>query len=307
MTTPTIGRLTQDAGASKQAPVLLVFVGVLLSLNVLLSKQAAAGGVAMLWYLTVSMGGSGLVLLLLAARGRDLRRELFGILPFSIGSGALLALGMALGYLTVARVGAAFVALTMAFPTLLTYLMSIAIGMERHSGLRLVGVVVSLTGGIILAQAKGGEMIPADRLAVFTACLIPVVLAIGNIFRSRYWPRGATPLLLAGSMLLSGAIVTLPFAIRIEGGAVTSLWAGPAAQLITAAATLSFTMQYVAFLRLQQIAGPVYLSQIGSVAAIAGTAVAVIFFKEHLPGSFAPAGILIALGIVLFQLSARRR
>ncbi len=307
MTTPTIRHLTQNVGASKQAPVLLIFVGVLLSLNVLLSKQAAASGVAMLWYLTLSMGGSGLVLLLLAARSRGLGRELLGILPYSVGSGALLALGMALGYLTVARVGAAFVALTMAFPTLLTYLMSIAIGMERHSGLRLVGVVVSLAGGIVLAQAKGGEMIPSDRLAVFAACLIPVVLAIGNIFRSRYWPRGATPLLLAGSMLLSGAFVTLPFAIWIEGRVVTSLWAGPAVQLITVAATLSFTMQYVAFLRLQQIAGPVYLSQIGSIAAIVGTAVAVIFFKEHLPGSFAPAGILIALGIILFQLSARRR
>lgn len=307
MRTPTTGDLARSAGTSRQAPVLLIFVGALLSLNVLLSKQAAVSGVAMLWYLTISMGVSGLVLLLLATRGANLRRELPRILPYSLGAGVLLALGMALGYLTVARVGAAFVALTMAFPTLLTYLLSIAIGLERHSGLRLLGVVVCLAGGIVLAQAKGGEVIPSDRPAVLTACLIPVVLAVGNVFRSRYWPHGATPLLLAGSMLLSGAVVTLPFAVWIEGGAVTFLWAGAAVRLIVAAAALSFTLQYVAFLRLQQIAGPVYLSQIGSVAAIAGTLVAVGLFGEQLPDGFVVAGAMMSLGILLFQISAGRR
>ncbi|QWG13572.1 DMT family transporter [Bradyrhizobium sediminis] len=295
------------SGKSRQAPALLVFVGTLLAFNVILSKQAAASGAAMLWYLTVSLSASGLVLILLAARGGDLRRKLVGVLPYSIAAGALLALGMALGYLAVGHVGAAFIALAMAFPTLLTYLMSLALRMERHSGFRLSGVALSLAGGLLLARAKGGEIVPVDRLAILVACMMPVVLAIGNIFRSRYWPHGATPLLLAGSILLCGALATFPFAIWIEGGAVRSLWTMPAVTAITALATLSFTIQYVAVLRLQQIAGPTYLSQIGSVAAISGTFIAVAIFDERLPDGFGTAAIMIALGIVLFQLSARRR
>lgn len=288
---------------ARQSLALLIFVGLLLALNVLFSKQAAVSGAAMLWYLTVSLGGAGFFLILLAAWRGEFRRGPPSILPYSAGAGALLAAGMACGYLSVGRVGAAFVALAMAFPTLLTYLMSIAIGMERSGALRLLGVAAGLTGGVLLAEAKGGATASSDRMAILATCLMPVVLAAGNIFRSRFWPRGATPLLLAGPMLLCAAIATLPFAIWNEGGAFSTLWAEPAVSNITTAATLSFTLQYVAFFRLQQIAGPVYLSQIGSVAAISGTILAVIFLGERLPDGFAGSALMISLGIILFHLT----
>jgi len=306
MPTPRRPPPIKEPTGSRKAPVLLLFVGLLLALNVLLSKQAAASGAAMLWYLCVSLGGSGLALVLFGAWRGELRQGPVSILPYSAAAGTLLAGGgMACGYLSVGKVGAAFVALAMAFPILLTYLLSIAVGLERGSAFRLLGVAASLAGGVWLARTKGGMAAHSDLLAILATCLMTVVLAVGNIFRFRYWPRGASPLHLAGPMLLCGAVATLPFAIWSEGSAISKLWTVPDGPIITAAAVLSFTFQYVAFFHLQQIAGPVYLSQIGSVAAIAGALLAVVLLGEQLPDGFAAAAILVALGILIFHLADR--
>jgi len=285
---------------------LLLFVGACLAGAVLLSKAAAAHAAPMLWYLAVAMGGAAIVLFGLVACARRPRVRPGPVLAYGIGAGALMALGSALGYLSVHAVGASFVALAMAFPTLLTYLLSLVLRLERPAALRLCGVLLGLAGGIALAVAKGVEIGGAAGLPVLMACLMPAVLAAGNVYRSLFWPAGASPLLLAAAMLGCGAVLTIPFAWMREGPAVVSLATDPALRTLTAAAILAFSVQYVAFFRLQRIAGPVYLSQIGSVAALIGSAAAVLLFGETLPMGAVPAGLLIVAGIVLFQRAGRR-
>ena len=286
---------------------LLVLTGCLLALAVLLSKLAATQAAPMLWYLAAAMGGSGLILTVDALRRGEAGGRPLAILGYSLGAGALMALGSMLGYLTVGRVGAAFLALAMAFPTLFTYVLSLVLGMDKLQPLRLLGVAAGMSGGLWLALAKGGQSLPADLPAVIAASAMPLVLAIGNVYRTRYWPREGTPRLLAGVMLLMGAVVTVPIAWWHDGPAtLATLWTRPALAHILVVAILSFTLQYLAFFRLQQIAGPVYLSQIGSVAAVVGSLVAVVVFGESLPSGFIPAAACIALGIAFFQISASR-
>ena len=278
--------------------ILLITVGTLLAAAVLLSKLTAEQGAPMLWYLTAAMSGSGVVLFA-TSRGAAAAPDRAPTLTYSLVAGGLLALGSALGYLSVERVGASFVALAMAFPTMMTYLLSLALGMDRFDRGRLAGVGAGLAGGLILALGKGIGAAPADVPALVMVCLMPAVLAIGNIYRTRFWPRGAMPRLLAGQMLLCG------------GGACPAgrHLAARAAQPFAArrpVAILSFSLQYVAFFRLQQIAGPVYLSQIGSVAALLGALVAIVVLGEHMQAGFAGAAVLIVTGIAIFQYSSNR-
>ena len=94
--------------------------------------------------LAAAMGGSGLILTVDALRRGEAGGRPLAILGYSLGAGALMALGSMLGYLTVGRVGAAFLALAMAFPTLFTYVLSLVLGMDKLQPLRLLGVAAGM-------------------------------------------------------------------------------------------------------------------------------------------------------------------
>jgi drug/metabolite transporter (DMT)-like permease len=285
---------------------LLLIVGFFLAVSILLSKVAAAQGAPMLTYLALAMGGSGLILTLSTRRTGTAETGILAIAFYSLGAGGLMALGSALGYLTVHKVGAAFIALALAFPPMLTWLLSMVLGMERFDTLRLAGLLIGLGGGVFLAVSKGIGA-PSDFGAILTACSMPIVLAVGNVFRTRYWPKGARPGRLAGAMLICGAGLTLPFAVAMDGAPAIAALAQPTMLVVLLFALVTFVAQYLALFQLQRVAGPVYLSQIGSVAAIIGSPVAVFALGERLPEGFAFAGLLIVLGITLFQFGGTRR
>lgn len=294
------------ASPPTRAFLLLVTTGSLLALAVLLSKLAATEAAPMVWYLAVAMGGSGAVLTVDAVRRREATGDWKVLIPYSIIAGALMAVGSILGYISVGRVGASFVSVAIAFPTLLTYVLALALGIERLRVNRLLGVLSGLVGGLWLTLAKGGQMPTADMPAVAAASAMPLVLAVGNIYRTRYWPEGAQPRFLAGLMLLSGSVLSIPVACLYDGpGAVARLWQDTGLMLIIGLAIMSFVVQYLAFFQLQQLAGPVYLSQIGSVAAIIGSVIAFTILGEAVFAGFVPAAICIVLGLLLFQLSRK--
>jgi drug/metabolite transporter (DMT)-like permease len=285
--------------AKAPLPLLLV-VGSLLAISVLLSKIAAGLHAPMLTYLSLAMGGSGLILMIMT-RGVRIREVGFApLILYSLGAGALMALGSALGYLTVHKVGAAFIAFALAFPPLFTWLLSLFLRIERFNPLRFCGLLMGLAGGVLLAVNKGLGA-PSDTGAILVACAMPVVLAAGNVFRTRFWPKGARPRELAGTMLICGAFLTLPFALYFEGAREIATMLRSPMLVILLIAIAIFVAQYVALFQLQQIAGPVYLSLIGSVAAIIGSPVAVLALGERLPDGFALAALLIVLGLAAFQ------
>lgn len=289
------------------APVLLVSTGAGLAVSVLLSKLAALAGWPMLWFLTWVLLGSGAVLLGAAlALGR--MQGAGRMLAYAVGAGGLFALALGLGYTTVARVGAAYVTLTMAFPLLLTWLMALALGMDRFSQRRALAVAAGLVGGLMLAAEKlAGAGLPggAGTGAVLAATAIPVVLAAGNIFRTRYWPPGAASLPLAAITMLAGGGLSALAAMFWHGMAPLTV-VSPLAVWLALATAAVVAVQMLLQFRLQAVAGPVYMSQIGAVAAVLGPALALLWLDEALPRLLLPAGVLIALGIAVFTRSARR-
>lgn len=219
-----------------------------------------------------------------------------------------MALPNGIASLSVAHVGAGYLSLTFAFPLLMTYLMALAFGMDRWSLNRMAGVASALGGGLLLALSKldqaGGLGGGGGAGWVLAASAIPAIIAAGNLYRTRFWPVGAQPILLAGLMLtLGGGLVALAAALR-EPGEAMRLWHDPALRGLTALNIGVFSVQYVAYFQLQRVAGPVYLSQIGSVAAVVGGAIAALM-GERLPGAMPLAAVLFAAGLILFHRSAR--
>jgi len=288
--------------------LLLLLTGSLLAVTVILSRLAGANGASMLWYLALVMLVAGVLLLV----GTIWREGLSGPwqmrLAYSVGAGGFQAATMGLAFTTVNVVGVGYVSLAFALPLLVTYLLALFVGMERFQAARALGVGLALSGGLLIATSKFSGLSSAGQSVawVLAASAIPFVIAGGNLYRTQFWPKGASPRLLAGLMLFLAGLFIGALAMATEGTAgLAPLMTDPYLLLFTCLNVAAFAIKFVVYFRLQQVAGPVYLSQIGAVSAIVATPVAVWFLGESLPPGFFFAVLLIVTGAGLFQLGSR--
>ncbi|MFT5721542.1 MAG: drug/metabolite transporter (DMT)-like permease [Motiliproteus sp.] len=282
----------------------LLLVGVFLSLSLVVGKLASTVGAPLLTFLMIAMLGAGVMLCVISALKRHRMTLNKRMLEYGMVSGALFALPNALGFLAIQHVGAGFVSLSLAFPILITWLMAVVLRMERLRALRLVGVLLGLSGGIVLAAAKSGGAGEAQGWILLVLSM-PIVISCGNIYRTLRWPAAASPVFLAALMMLGGAITLLPFVVFIETDQAASLFTSSQTLVLLALEIAVFTILYLFYFLLQQLAGPVYLSQIGTVAALSGTVLAVSVLGEIAPPNLGLAGVLVSIGIVLFQRGAK--
>lgn len=283
----------------------LLVVGSFLALSWVVAKLADEAGAPRLTFLMVALVGSGTLLLGLSTFHRRGMTVTGRTLEYALVTGALFALPNALGFLAVRHVGAGFISLSFAFPILITWLIAVLIGLETLRFSRLLGVLLGLSGGVILAAAKagGGDTAPGWAALILA---MPLTIAIGNIYRTLRWPAGASPIFLAAIMLFSGALCLVPFALTLEPDEIPTLFKTSEILKLLVFETLVFTVLYCFYFVLQKLAGPVYFSQIGTVAAVAGTLMAVFALAEAPPPNLALAGSLVAMGMVIFHYTGKK-
>lgn len=289
---------------------LLLATGTLLGVSTNLAKLAGDADLAPLAFLTWSVGGAALILGgIEALRGRlpslDARTLEYFVVAGLVG----VAAPNLLFFAAVPRIGAGFVALAIAFPPLFTYLGALLLGMEWFQARRAAGVALALGGAAVLAVYKLAA--PDANVFWISAVLVgPVLLAIGNIYRTARWPKGAKPDELAPGMLAASALMLLAagmLAWAVPGAPSDFSLAVPmdraAPTLIILAQVATFSVQFLLFFILQERGGPVYLSLLGSVGAVVGVPIAVFLLGEAVPQGLAIGGVLIALGIGLLTFS----
>ena len=284
----------------------LLVVGSLLALSLVIGKLADDGGAPRLAFLMLAMAGAGIILLPLAilqSAPMHLNRR---VLEYAAVSGLLLALPNALGFLAVRHVGAGFISLCFAFPILITWILSVVMRLETVYVLRLIGVVLGLAGGVLLAS---GNFSASGETGGWTLLVLtmPVILSLGNIYRTLRWPDHASPVYLAALMMFGGALCLLPFVLLTEPGHLSTLFDSSYLVTLLMLEVAVFSVLYFCFFILQKIAGPVYLSQIGTVAAISGIALGVFFLGESAPQNLVISGTLVMLGLLLFHKGARHQ
>lgn len=277
--------------------VCLLTVGILLGLSTNLVKYAANRGLNPLTMLTWSVACAALIF--------NMRNMLIGRIPRpSRRYAEYIVVAALVGvvapnlliYAAVPQVGAGFVTLSIAFPPLLTYLGALALRMESFDGYRATGVGVALAGATIMAYMKATTP-DAPILWIAATMLAPVVLAIGNLYRTARWPDGAAPQeLVSGVLLVSGValsaagiLTSFPLALR---------WHDPFDIFMIALQTCLLSGQYVLYFILQKRGGPVLMSLLGSVAAVVGVPTAVFVLGESPPSGLLVGGTMITIGIV---------
>ncbi|MGM8898645.1 MULTISPECIES: DMT family transporter [unclassified Psychrobacter] len=278
--------------------ICLLAGGVLIGVSTNLAKYAGELKLAPLAFLFWSITGAAIILFIIALvrdelpplNKRSFEYYLVAALVSVAGSNLIF-------FSAVPQVGAGFVALIIALPPLLTYLGAILLRIERFNALRAVGVVAALLGVGVLAARKFSTP-DASVFWILLALCGPVLLAIGNLYRTLRWPNNASPSSLAPGMLIAAAILLgivsmLPsFSIAVPLTESKSLW-------LIAIQALIFAGQFLLLFLLQKTGGPVLLSLLGAVGAIVGVPVAIFLQSEAPPEGLLLGAFLIGIGVAL--------
>ncbi|MDX1457404.1 MAG: EamA family transporter [Marinobacter sp.] len=260
--------------------LLLVAVGCLVALMLPLARLAMEHGLNALAYAFWQALGGGVLLWLWSGRGgssvpfRQTRRY------YLVSGVTAIALPNALAFLVVEQVGAGLTATLYALPSLATYALSVVVRLERLKLLRALGLMLGVLGCVRIlspdTEGVGPEMLPWLMLGL----LVPVSLAIGNVYRTVAWPDGATGRQLAPGMLLAGAMVLLPVLI-VQGQLADLLVPNWTVFLVLCFQAGVSALTYRLFFELQRRTSPVFLSQIGFVVAPVGLVLGYLMFGER--------------------------
>ena len=279
------------------APGLLAGFGLLLGAVPLLAKLSAQAGVSAPAFAQWQALGAGLTVLAVCVAKRTPPPLSRRHLRYYLLSGLTgIALPNLLLYWVVPRLGAGLASVSYAFPPLFTLALALLLRMERPRPHRIGGILLGLAGALMIALPQGSLPASVSPWWLLPALAAPLVLAIGNIYRSRDWPPATAPLPLAAGMLLGGAVELIPLLATASGGILPT--GGASAMLLLSAIGVT-AAGYLMFLELQRVAGPVYLSQVGYVMTPTGLALGTLFLGEHYGGWVWAAVAVTFVGVAL--------
>ncbi|MER9493941.1 DMT family transporter [Mesorhizobium sp. M0320] len=277
---------------------LLVVTGGLLGLTLPFGKLATAAGVpAMVWAFVISFGAGGVLLCALLANGERMRLTSHRLRYFFITAAVSYAVPNLLMFSAIPHLGAGYTGIMFTLSPVITLVFSILLGVRRPNTLGSIGIAVGFIGAVMVAVTRGEAGQPADVYWVLAGLLIPVSLAAGNIYRTVDWPEGTGPIELAvGSHLASAPRLLIGILTLFGLGAFAPLGAVP---LVVVAQVASASAMFAFFFRLQAVGGPVYLSQIGYVAAAVGLFAGTIFLGEHYQLLTWAGAVIITIGVII--------
>jgi drug/metabolite transporter (DMT)-like permease len=280
------------------APALLMITGGLLGMIFPLGKIASAAGVSpVIWSFVISFGVAVTLFAVDAVRGGLRRPDAHRLRYFFLAGTISYCVPNIIVFAAIPNLGAGFTAIMFTLSPVITLCLSILLKLRRPNGLGIAGIAVGFAGALVVATTRGELGQPASPLWVALGLLIPVALALGNIYRTMDWPGHAGALELAyGSHFAAAAVLLVVGVFSPWGFDPAPLTAVPLEVLAQVASSAGM---FVFFFRLQVVGGPVYLSQMGYVAAALGLVSGTLFLGEQYALlTWVGAGI-IAIGVAM--------
>ncbi len=294
-----------SAGRMREAALLLIGCGLCLGATLPLQKLAAAAGVPPAsWVFVSTLGASILLTIGAVATGRapSARHRIYYLvaaLVSFVGPNLII-------FVVIPKVGAGLAGMMFALSPILTLTIASLVARRVPPLLGVVGIIVGLAGVLVIIAFRGdGAGGDASLGWVLLALCIPVCLASGNVYRSHNWPAGADSLSLASAINIVAAAMLFAAVFAsgegIEGLArVLGVPGLITTQIVATGANLAM------FFRLQQVGGPVYLSQIGYAAAAVGLVAGTFILGEHYPPATWAGAVVVVIGVALVTWSQSR-
>lgn len=272
---------------------LLLGTGALLGLLTPLGKLAFAAGIdPFLWAALISLV-PGMALALATSREIWGRADLY---IFGATSGLFAyVIPNALLFLAIPHIGSGLAGLMYALSPVITAVLSLAFNIRPPSRGLLVAVALGFAGALLIVLGRNGLASPEAPQWLLLSLLVPLSLAVGNVYRTARWPKQAPPSQVGAASNLLSAVPLLVLSAW-NGGldplAIAGNWQLSLLQWLVSLAAFSL------FFRLQWLGGPTYLSQIGYVAAALSLAIGTLILGENYPPLVWAGAAFILAGIV---------
>ncbi len=193
------------------------------------------------------------------------------------------------------HIGSGLAGLMFALSPVITAALSLILKIRPPNKPLLAAVALGFVGAVIVVFGRNSLALPSAPQWLLIALLVPLSLAIGNVYRTAKWPDGASPVQVG--VVVNSSVVPLFIALALwYGGGVAPLLQHPGLVLAQWVASL---INVGLFFRLQWISGPTYLSQIGYVAAAISLAIGTLALGESYPWQ-----VWLGAGLILTGLAA---
>lgn len=286
--------------------VLLILLGCLWSLGPSASKYAMAHAVAPAGLVFWQTSIAGTILLAICLVRRQPIRFEWPYLRYYLAMGWFGILAPNTNMAVVMRdLPAGLMSVIIIFAPVITYVIALAIRLERFAALRTAGVVLGFAGAAVLVLPNGSlpspELLPVALLAFVT----PTLWAITNVFAETHRPASGKPYALAMGTMYAAAAGALVSALAT--GTFHPIWQSfEAVDLVIVGYGVVTAATFTLFYTIIALAGAVYLAQVGFIVTLTGIGWGALFYAER-PGLWLVAAmVLIFAGVALVNLGKRK-
>lgn len=281
--------------------LLLLFAGTAWGSTVVLAKLATAGGHHPLG---LALWQALILVALLGARQAALRRPL----PLSWRHAAFyLTCGLCgaviphtASFYAAQALPAGVLAIVLSTSPLMTAALAVALGSERATALRLLGLLLGLAGVVLLVAPDSSLPAPGLVAWVLVAALAPLCYAVEDNVIDLRMPRDCDAFGALLGFSLAATLVLAPLVWATGTGIdLTRRWGVAEAAMLAMA--LAHLFAYTSLIWLVIRAGPVFASQIGYVVTLSGIGWGMLVFAERHSGWVWAALLLLLLGVTLVK------
>lgn len=280
---------------------LLLLNGLLIALMLALAKVATSQGLPAASYAFWQTLIAGTLLLVFTGGLKKLfSRQLTRYFLVSGLTG--ISIPNVIAFYLVTRLGAGFTGIMYALPPLFTFLLALSIRLEKPVWSRFAGFGIAALACSWIMSQRHTEMSLVSPLWFGLGLLIPLMLSIGNIYRSIAWPKDAKPTTLAAGTLLTSTLTLAVFAQSTGTPLLPDLFDSNMIAILTLQGGLT-ALAYLCAFELQKRSNPVFYSQLGVIAALFGLMIGALWFKESYSFGIWVGALFVVFGL---KLGARR-
>lgn len=186
---------------------------------------------------------------------------------------------------------------------ILVFLISLATGAERSDGRRLMGLLVALSGVVLIAWPNGGFSQPTPAFWTL-ACFVAVIgYSIAAVLSQSHRPKEIGAMANASGMMFGSAACLLPVAVA-TGSFSSPIPPTTAYDPFILGHGFVAATAFTLFFTIVAMKGAVYYSQSTYIITISGIVWGMVIFGERPSGTFWLATGLVLVGLALVS---RRR
>jgi drug/metabolite transporter (DMT)-like permease len=207
-------------------------------------------------------------------------------------------------YISVERLPAGIMSIIISTIPLLAFPMALALGMERFDGLRLIGLMIGLSGVALIALPRASLPDPAMVAFLPLALMGPLLYAMEATFVARFGTAGMDAVQAMFGVSVLAAAVTLPLMLATGQGYVPWPVGRPEAALIGSSALHG--LLYATYVWLASRAGSVFASQSTYLVTGSGVLWAMVLLGERFSPLVWLSLLVMLAGVALVRPRERR-